>query len=131
MKMDWGYVSGFFDGEGTVNPPLGQKRGYGRVCFYQNDRAVLEEIKFFLELHGTYFSICPGKLNGLQLQAKDDDSSHKVLEFMLPYLRVKKVIAQDVLRFRKAFPSILGSMSAKLSWETRRLRYGSIGRRAA
>lgn len=129
--MDWGYVSGFFDGEGTVNPPLGQNRGYGRICFYQNDRSVLQEIKEFLDFHGMYFSIGPGKLDGLQLQAKDADSSHRALEFMLPYLRVKKVVAEDVLRFRKAYPSILGTLSSKLTWETRRLRYGSTGRRRA
>lgn len=44
MCIDWGYVAGFFDGEGYCNFHPGLV-----IVFYQNDRRPLDAIKSFLK----------------------------------------------------------------------------------
>lgn len=119
-KMSWQYVAGFFDGEGSVG--LYQTGGLGNSRFGlsigQSERnggyEVLCEIRDFLIEHGvTTKSIAKSCTSGRRgnpmftLQLNKLESVRLFLAGTFPYLRVKKVVAQDILRYMKMYPSML------------------------
>lgn len=103
--MDWGYVSGFFDGEGTIDIGEGlQANGIGirrkfRLAWYQNSREVLDEIGLFLKSQGIESivrehtrpdRIALGHAGSFQLVVTGFLNCWKVLSSMDGYLIVKE-----------------------------------------
>src|SRR5580704_6700848 len=125
-QLWWAYLAGFFDGEGTIYVKgrmspiiiLGQSGERGK--------AVLQKLIHFLLSQG----ICPSeseptlkktseaytysRKTGARykdfwtFQVGNRPDAIKMLQGMLPYLQVKKVEAQDSLRFCKMFPALNG-----------------------
>jgi len=111
--MTWPYIAGFFDGEGSIVVHRGN-HGVFRIQIVQSEQnggeAVLKEIASFLEQYGIHSNIhrskkreghcCMFSLNIGQLH-----SVVKFLKFLFPYLRVKRSLAQDVIRYAAIFPN--------------------------
>jgi hypothetical protein len=70
----------------------------------------MDEVKLFLESHGVHPSSTMDNLMvrrkqiAYRLIVNDRNGCRIMLSSMLPYLRVKKVKAQDVLRYLALFP---------------------------
>lgn len=103
--MDWSYVAGFFDGEGSIHKD--KKSNSWTVQLTQKDREVLDQIREFLINHsispvGIYY-----RLNGKTINDKHFDihilifsKRANVIRFfqaVLPYLIVKKAKAKEAL----------------------------------
>jgi len=55
MRMNWNYIAGFFDGEGSLTVYQKKKDKFGRavtLAMSQKPREVLEQIKLFLSKEG-------------------------------------------------------------------------------
>lgn len=151
MKMTWEYIAGFFDGEGhcslssqKLNGEGHFTRGNPRVTIVQSlerGRALFEEIQEFLsdrsitsviEVHNEGDDRCR---KSYRLRVTGFKGVVAFLSGVFPYLRIKKVEAQDLLRYDKAFPTLIGkghshSDNVRSAWVTRRLRYGGSGYKA-
>jgi len=126
-NLTWAYIAGFFDGEGCAgiyqrNP----KHNSGRVILCsiaQKAVPVLEAIRAFLSVQGISANLNPQRGRGpnpigvLQISAKQ---AVKFLNAVLPYLVVKKVIVQDLLRYDKIFPPFTRQQCGRLSGEAKR-----------
>lgn len=142
--MSWEYLAGFFDGEGHIG--LGRQKhcGEGRfsrgaprvtlVQAHERGRLLLEEIKAFLQAHNILSVVeihqqASKRISlSFRLRITGFNGCERFLEGVFPYLRIKKVEAQDLLRYSIAFPSLKGkghshSDNVKKSWITRRERY--------
>lgn len=123
----WQYVAGFFDGEGTVC--YYRKRGQllPSLCaqMVQKTDGVLRKISDFLEAEGVHSKVKfrpPGKhvrskTGMFSLHIWRRDSAKRFFERVLPFLIVKKVVVQDVLRFRRCFPVLSASQASNLKWQ--------------
>lgn len=129
--MTWAYLAGFFDGEGHVG--MDRNRGYGyspRIVLPQSGergRKVLEKIAVFLVQQGLRspaISVSPPvKLSKLPIWRLYISSRHEATLFLrgiLPYLQVKHIEAQDMLRHMQVFPAL--PKGGWRSWEGRRLK---------
>jgi hypothetical protein len=147
-KMSWEYIAGFFDGEGHVSLSRQQKngenqfsRGNPRVTLVQaheRGRHLLEEISSFLrdesitsviEIHHEGDERCS---RAYRLRVTGFRGIVPFLNGVFPYLRIKKIEAQDMLRYDQIFPTLVGRGHSHRSnvlraWETRRKRYGNNG----
>ena len=112
MNMNWHYLAGFFDGEGSIESlmrnnripkiEIGQSRARGLY--------LLQEISAFLQSYGIASAVKPkvnrtaslGKLPMYVLCIQKD--ALVFLRHVLPYVRIKRSEAQDVLRFRTMYP---------------------------
>lgn len=109
--MKWAYIAGFFDGEGNVGMPLGHNCPLLNITQAGDvGRLLLEEIKDFLATEGIH---CRIESVSIVLNHKPcyriRMNAGSVVAFLvkvMPYLRIKRTIAQDVLRARKMFPSL-------------------------
>ena len=123
--MNWAYVAGFLDADGSISWSSG-KSMCCRIRFHQADRRPLEIIQSFLNGAGIDTNIVvTTELNG-HPQHKKNLKMHALqlrtyrrniipfLRKVMPYLVVKKVTAQDVLRFFGLYP--------KLHWKQHHLR---------
>lgn len=120
--IEWAYIAGFFDGEGSLN----MKRGYlGKNALVSyivpirlfitqggaDGLSVLQSICGFLIRNGIRAIIGKGSMRSplshrlvYDLQVTDYSSLTKILSGLLPYLRLKKTAIQDSLRFMKLYP---------------------------
>ncbi len=116
-RMTWSYLAGFFDGEGCISIARQRTRTYG--CFLiemaqtgQEGKEVTEEIKEFLESQEVRSELRstgkPNRRTVWDLRIRNRDSIRNFIKGVFPYLRVKKVKCQDVLRYMTAFPSLRG-----------------------
>jgi len=111
-RMTWQYVAGFFDGEGCIVQSWNSAANAMTylVTMVQLVRRPLDCIAEFLRLNGIESSISRQKPSVRQARGMWQwriHGSKRVLTFLarcLPYLIVKKVLAQDTMRFRKIFP---------------------------
>jgi len=120
--MNWPYVAGFFDGEGylAIRQTTGVKsRGRGiqpNIAIGQADKEggvrSLEMIQGFLRQHEIACSISRYVRKNkrhrdlLILRINGRKSVSAFVRGVLPYLIVRRVFAQDVLRFLIIFPSL-------------------------
>lgn len=108
--LSWEYVAGFFDGEGCIRIADNKKvpQFSLRATFAQSaDRGhkVLNEIRIFLEDKGIKSKIYTvGKQHELTICRRE--ICNLFLAKILPFLRIKKNEAEDILRFSKLFPKI-------------------------
>jgi len=106
MKLTWQYIAGFFDGEGCISVPRGSKhtRGSLTCIMYQKRPEVLYKIQEFLTNHGFSCTVAPNQRDQYHLYIKDGLLGNlRFLREIHPYLIVKKVEAQDTLRFFTVF----------------------------
>lgn len=105
--MNWKYIAGFFDGEGSIVSGSGVSSVYVRIS--QKNRHILDDIRFFLSANGI--------VSGITFDKRVSKPSHNLylasrssvtlfLTSIFPYLRVKKTIAQDALRLMIMHPRL-------------------------
>lgn len=110
LDTDIAYIAGLFDGEAYI----GIKRSKAYKCTGRKNpgyhariqiRMVDEDaIKFIAEnLGGWYFKETPHTKNGRPLfcYQASDQRAENILKTVLPYLRVKKRVAETVLQLRE------------------------------
>ena len=109
ITTDVAYIAGFFDGEGCITH-INPNRLSWRIQFSQSDRPMLLKVKRFLRQQGIKSKI--------QLQTRKYSKPHfktnkscwmlliggrentmRFLRGTLPYLVLKKTLAQDLRRF--------------------------------
>ncbi len=133
MKISWSYVAGFFDGEGSISVVRRKVESTScvTVSFAQSSDddqppPILAEISALLTEHGIRHGLYDDKRstgrtgelpNGRvittrriswKIQIFNRAGCQRVLELLGPYLRVKKVRAEDTIRFMKLFPDMRG-----------------------
>lgn len=121
MAMNWEYIAGFFDGEGCIHMSHGGRcKTYVSICQSQDrGRRVLEEISKFLFEADMIHSVVSSyeRKNRTKtmhlLTVKRREDVQCFLMYVLPLVRIKKVEAQDVLRYFKMFPRVELTDSAK------------------
>jgi intein-encoded DNA endonuclease-like protein len=124
--MKWAYIAGFMDGEGSINFSRSTATFSIEVSLAQSGaegKLLLKEMRMFLEGHGIRSSILRNKQKKTlakkpmyALRMGQRASVQLFLTNLMPYLRIKKVKAQDALRTFKLFPS----MKPDGGWRTRR-----------
>jgi len=122
--MDWSYIAGFFDGEGSIVKISGGSYSY-RIAIAQNSTDVLEQIQDLLDCYGIHSWITRKKSkvgnDGYHLafakqssvilfleQIKDivivkHDKVIEVLEYLStqPWNDIKRQQANDIIEFHK------------------------------
>jgi hypothetical protein len=125
--MSWEYLAGFFDGEGTVYLPSTGTAIGPRLSIAQSGTeglAVLTEIGQFFAEQGIKSAIARRKHHKPRLvegsrpvwmlsMAKRADVEI-VMSRLLPFLRIKKVATQDILRFLKLTPPLNQGSASRL-----------------
>lgn len=113
--MTWFYIVGFFDGEGSVSTyyNVGRRGGETRVHINQSGdvgHKLLEEIAGFLRARGIRSNITSTKPKRGRtiwaVQISSRESVERFLRAVRPYVRVKKQVVEDTLRFFAAFPPL-------------------------
>lgn len=123
MNINWSYVAGLFDGEGSVSTGVGN--GVTASTIAQSGPkglTLLEDVANFLRANGVrcivYSTGAAGTdrrvLESYRLSVHGFKESSKFLKSVLPMLRVKRTVAQDLIRYVTLFPSITTSPLAKL-----------------
>jgi hypothetical protein len=112
MDLNWSYIAGFFDGEGHATLSK-HKLQAGITQAGEMGRVTLGEIRDFLIQYGIKARLYPKKqVTGhkkLYMLSFSPSSAESFLRSLLPYLRIKRTTAQDILRYRKMFPSLATS----------------------
>src|SRR5258706_1175132 len=115
VKISWEWIAGFFDGEGSIGVYTNNARASGMTTASasqagERGEKVLKEIQVFLAQRdiksylGYKKNVRIKDVWALRILARN--SLEPFIRGILPYLRVKKLEAQDVLRFIIAFPPI-------------------------
>lgn len=125
-NLNWAYMAGFFDGEGHVAMTTSVGRRQVVVMMAQSKevgRILLSDIQKWLSDQGIRSVLSlrkddrPNISPSYSLDIKGRGSYMKFLKLMLPWLRVKKVAAQDIIRYHTLWPSLkegaVGSLLAK------------------
>lgn len=138
--MNWGYVAGFFDGEGTFHYVSTHGNIVPYISIAQSGaigRLALEDIKEFLASNGIDSGIDRKEIKGgnyqlaYSLRVRKREHVDAFLRGVLPYLRIKKVKAQDNLRFSTLYGRLKkcrvyhGEASRK-AWATRRAQFAAL-----
>ena len=125
--MNWSYIAGFMDGEGSVMFQSSSASFSVTVALSQSGspgKILLEEIRSFIRGYGIRSAIQSKKPKKGELAKKimhslrlgQRESVCKFLTNVIPYLHMKKTPAQDALRTFKLFPL----MKPDGGWRTRR-----------
>lgn len=120
MAINWAYLAGIFDGEGNLCMPFGAKNTLLMSITQAGPTGIklLTEIQEFLASNGVKSRIESGRpIEGRQIVYRLLLGSIGIETFVkctMPFLIVKKVIAQDVMRFRTLYPSLSRSPQGKL-----------------
>lgn len=117
--MNWAYIAGFFDGEGHAGIPfgVGNTIHVGMTQAGEIGLLTLGEIREFLEQGGVRSRVekhreHDGRKDVYRLLIRPLDARRFMLA-VLPYLRVKRTLVHDLLRFSKVYPSLNTSTLAK------------------
>lgn len=135
MRMNFDYIAGFFDGEGSVSTMCFTHRTGLQATIVTLSQSgteglrILTAIRDFLGVEGIkgYIHTQARRANyrvmhHLKISARD--SVVRFLEAMLPRSSVKFVVTQDTLRFHKLYPSLRGPITAERNRE--RGKYGAL-----
>lgn len=114
-NREWlAYIAGFADGEGCFRLPMGHCTKTPIIQISQTGRlgnTVLNEIKDFLVTMGIeHARVCNHKVHIRKklmytLIISNFKESLQFLELVMPFLRIKRHTAQDLIRFLKMYPS--------------------------
>lgn len=130
--LSWPYIAGFFDGEGHIrfhNTSLKHKGALYCTIVQTKDEGLylLDDIAVFLASHGIRSKVHenskPSSLKHAQCYRIDIlgwDNSIRFLKFMMPYMVIKKLKAQDMIRYHKTFPYFSTKTVSMLIQESRR-----------
>ena len=121
-RVDWAYVAGFFDGEGSASQASGCSSPRMQIVITQKMHAPLEAIGAFLATHGivaTLYGPYPSKSASKLVVSGHDDGSLKFFRGVLPYLIVKKALVEDAMRLLVIFPS-MSRFASRLAWDNGR-----------
>ncbi len=128
MKMSWEYIAGFFDGEGSISGITRASNACWGVSISQSNFSgsgvappILLEISAFLTLRGINHTVCPNKDKDKKAHHRDNFSLQifnragmsAFIRGTLPFLRVKKQVAEDLVRFLKIYPSLQGHLAGR------------------
>lgn len=117
--MNWAYIAGFFDGEGNVCIPLGHNTVILNITQAgERGKETLEEIIAFLAQQGIRASCAKRRLEAANRKPVyglwvHPTTAEGFLKGVLPYLRIKRTIAQDILRAKLLFPSLTKSKAGR------------------
>jgi len=108
-ETDKAYIAGLLDGEAYIGIKKSTAKRNGRINPAYQERIqvrMVDEpaIKFLTEsLGGNYYQEKPSAKNGRPLYCfqASDKQAIKILKTVLPYLRVKKEVAEIVIELRK------------------------------
>lgn len=105
--MNYQYLAGFFDGEGSIfitkTKPAPPKNEYHRLraSISQKNREILDEIKEFIG-HGVVFSSQEkSRKSKMYILKIEEDQALAFLENLLPYLKLKQLRAKYAIQFRR------------------------------
>jgi hypothetical protein len=135
----WAYFAGFFDGEGHLETPMGTNSTSSHLKISQSGYEGKKLLEHFVFVFKDQCGL-PGKMRvrratqyldnfvskpknpkpHWELQINRRDSVEYILRKIFPYLHIKKVVAQDALRFGIIFPQ-------RGPWLTRK-RYPTCGK---
>lgn len=108
--MNWAYIAGFFDGEGCISTRQGTNNPF-RLTIVQskknNGESLLNEIGGFLSGHQIRSGIHLRNREKCPMVVLYIGQRRSIVKFLLgvmPYLRVKRILAQDVLRYSRIYP---------------------------
>lgn len=111
QAVSWPYIAGFFDGEGYLGIQCERGSGSLRISIAQSGDigySVLEDIQVFLDCLGVKSKIYSRRpIKGKVAYVLAINSRSDVVTFLrgvLPHLRVKRVLAQDLIRHTLIFP---------------------------
>jgi len=114
VDLTWQYVAGFFDGEGHIS--FGKHNLQMGITQAGNiGKCVLAEIEDYFAQSGISSHLHakkPGSILGrkqIYMLSITRLQALALLRKLLPYLRVKKVLAQDVIRYKKLYPNMITS----------------------
>jgi intein/homing endonuclease len=134
--VNWSYIAGFFDGEGCIRVAR-SKMGIGvtvQLVQVTEHVEVLEAIASFLKVLGINAVIVNEKFVRnpkwrpvSNLTVRQRESVMAFLRGVLPYLHVKKVSAQDALRFLRMYPSLRYNRLLMSEGQVRRYKQASGG----
>lgn len=119
--MNWSYIAGFFDGEGSLSKNGGYNDA-GAISYVitipqsESRKIGLDKISEFLNAQGIKNVVKPrqGKDRGpnfepmFRISIWKREDLLKMFDAMLPYLTVKKILVQDVRRLYRMYPSLRG-----------------------
>jgi intein/homing endonuclease len=122
--VNWAYVAGFFDGEGTIGLRQNGQTPYGfypRLAIAQSGErgeTTLKEVQEFLFQNGIKSGVCrsgkkPGYQPGYALSVASRNSVTKFLNNILLYSRIKRREAQDMLRMLILLPALRNGAKIK------------------
>jgi len=98
--MNWQYIAGFFDGEGSII----LKNGRSRIAIVQTNKPVLESIKKFTKC-GNIFEVTKRKPHWKDCWVYSISCKKDIYNFLrkiTPYLFVKKELAEKgILQLKK------------------------------
>jgi hypothetical protein len=108
-QTDIAYLAGLIDGEGYIGIKRITSKANGRVNPGYQERIQVrmideQAIKFLAEtIGGTYYSEKPHAHKGRPLYcfSASDKVAVRIIRTVLPYLRVKRAVAERVLAFRE------------------------------
>lgn len=120
MDMSWPYIAGFFDGEGSIGVAAhatGRKAGIYIAQSGRMGQITLIEIQVFLKSQGIDSAVFQTGKAGVSKRTKPSyrlavngfTGTTKFLKAVLPYIRIKRSQAQDVLRYNVLFPNLFKS----------------------
>lgn len=121
MDLTWPYIAGFFDGEGYVTFSKNRLQA-GITQAGDAGLLLLNDIKEFLSHSGILCSLhqkaqVHNHRKCYQLSFSRLQVEH-FLKQVFPYLRIKKVVSQDVLRYRTLYPNLMTSPMTR-NWRGR------------
>lgn len=105
-ETDLAYIAGFLDGEGSISITRNSKNGQLllRVCIVQTQKEVLEWIQAVMGVGGTLYKRSRNGSLGNKpcyVVCWAAANAARVLEFVEPYLKVKRLQAETALEFQK------------------------------
>ena len=134
--MNWSYIAGFFDGEGSLWFARASTGGgiHAQITIGQSSELVLQKMAAFLVGHGILAKVSQRKKQEGNLQKKEFFvlyvtnliNVRKFLEGVMPYLVVKKVGAQDVLRYMRLYPAFTPQQRGRYAREESKRRKTAV-----
>ncbi len=126
--MTWAYIAGFFDGEGCISGAMYRQSraakpnryggsGYFEAVITQTrdvGLATFLEMQQFLAVRGIRSRVCKKRAqtaNRRETWGLIVKGRRHVITFLtgiVPFLRIKRIHAEDVLRFTRVYPSLQG-----------------------
>jgi hypothetical protein len=112
--VNWSYIAGFFDGEGSIHMPMGFKKlKRPTVVIYQTDKGVLLQIQEFIKQFGINSTLDDVQYKNhwtkkliYRLRPHALVDVRKFLYHIAPHLILKRQLAEDAWRWARVYPAL-------------------------